>query len=393
VRVRQFWLRLLGTGLTVAWTIAAGLVLLGYRPGGPWDLLVGALAFVPIPIALSGVIWPPTARGERAYTLIVWLGLATALVLIPSIGEAWNQIQARGPQTLLPSIEAGYPWLLALAGTSLYAGLGIARRQLGDRSLRRRRLLFGSAIAFVATATTASLFAVVAIGNDLALRDRPAAFSSYGPTDPNLPLPGCADRITVGSTARVALDLRGNVDRRAIGEATVAGTRAGDDVRWSASVATTLLFGELGIARIGDRGWQSTGDTWRPVSGATLNDQTLDDNVLATALDAANRRTFEDHGLEFIEGARARHCRVAVDGRSFRSAFPQIAWFVGPADVHRWRGQLDYWVFADDELGQVSGAMNGDAGGLPTPGILGAVDVHLTATFRDTPLVVAPPVQ
>jgi hypothetical protein len=393
VRVRQFWLRLLGTGLTVAWTIAAGLVLLGYRPGGPWDLLVGALAFVPIPIALSGVIWPPTARGERAYTLIVWLGLATALVLIPSIGEAWNQIQARGPQTLLPSIEAGYPWLLALAGTSLYAGLGIARRQLGDRSLRRRRLLFGSAIAFVATATTASLFAVVAIGNDLALRDRPAAFSSYGPTDPNLPLPGCADRIAVGSTARLALDLRGNVDRRAIGEATVAGTRAGDDVRWSASVATTLLFGELGIARIGDRGWQSTGDTWRRVSGATLKDQTLDDNVLATALDAANRRTFEDHGLEFIEGARARHCRVAVDGRSFRSAFPQIAWFVGPADVHRWRGQLDYWVFADDELGQVSGAMNGDAGGLPTPGILGAVDVHLTATFRDTPLVVAPPVQ
>src|SRR5204863_1339330 len=104
---------------------------------------------------------------------------------------------------LLPSVEAGYPWLLALAGTSLYGGLGIARRQLGDRSLRRRRLVLGSLIAAVATLTTASLFAVVAIGNDVALKDRPAAFSRYGPTDPNLPLPACSTAIDVPATARV----------------------------------------------------------------------------------------------------------------------------------------------------------------------------------------------
>src|SRR5207244_4325268 len=41
MRVRSFELRLIGAALTVLWTLAAGLVLLGYRPGGPIDLAVG----------------------------------------------------------------------------------------------------------------------------------------------------------------------------------------------------------------------------------------------------------------------------------------------------------------------------------------------------------------
>ena len=50
MRVRTFELRLLAAVLTTLWTIAAGLVLLGYRPGGPIDLLVGLVAASPIPI-------------------------------------------------------------------------------------------------------------------------------------------------------------------------------------------------------------------------------------------------------------------------------------------------------------------------------------------------------
>ena len=46
----------------------------------------------------------------------------------------------RGAQTLLPSVEAAYPWVLALLGTSLFAGFGIARRVLGEAAMRRRRL-------------------------------------------------------------------------------------------------------------------------------------------------------------------------------------------------------------------------------------------------------------
>ena len=45
---------------------------------------------------------------------------------------------AQGSQTLLPSLEAAYPWLLALLATSLFAGIGLARRIQGGNALRRQ---------------------------------------------------------------------------------------------------------------------------------------------------------------------------------------------------------------------------------------------------------------
>ena len=76
---------------------------------------------------------------------------------------------------------------------------------------------------------------------------------------------------------------------------------------------------------------------------------------------------------------------------TFEAAFPQIRWLVGDADLHRWRGQLDYWVFLDGQLGQVVGVPGGDAAGLETQAIVGTVAVHLTATERDRDLVIYPP--
>src|ERR671910_323596 len=95
MRARRLELRLLGSALAAAWGLAAVLVLLAYRPGGPLDLV---------------------------------LGVGSLLVLLPSIGSVLNQLRALGSQTLMPSLEAAYPWLLALAGTSLFAGFGLARR-------------------------------------------------------------------------------------------------------------------------------------------------------------------------------------------------------------------------------------------------------------------------
>ena len=109
MRVRLFELRLIAATLTTLWTIAAGLVLLGYRPGGPIDVVVGLVAMLPIPISLAALIWPPAARGRRAFASVVWLGLTAILVLIPSIAAILGQLLARGPQTLLPSWEEAYP--------------------------------------------------------------------------------------------------------------------------------------------------------------------------------------------------------------------------------------------------------------------------------------------
>jgi hypothetical protein len=119
--------------------------------------------------------------------------------------------------------------------------------------------------------------------------------------------------------------------------------------------------------------------------------QAVDLQVLSTALTPGNRATAEDRGIDVIESARARRCRVAVDGPTFVAAFPQVRWLVGDADLHRWRGQLDYWVFADGQLGQVAGDASGEAIGIDPEHLIADVLVHLTATERDRDLVVYPP--
>jgi len=56
VRVRLFELRLLAVALTVLWAAGGGIVLIGYRPGGPWDLLVGMTAALPLLVKPPAVV-------------------------------------------------------------------------------------------------------------------------------------------------------------------------------------------------------------------------------------------------------------------------------------------------------------------------------------------------
>ena len=61
--------------------MAAALVLVAYRPGGPFDIAVGITMLLPLGIAIAGVVWPPLARREVTPALIVALGVASLLVL------------------------------------------------------------------------------------------------------------------------------------------------------------------------------------------------------------------------------------------------------------------------------------------------------------------------
>jgi len=110
-----------------------------------------------------------------------------------------------------------------------------------------------------------------------------------------------------------------------------------------------------------------------------------------SALTYGARATAEDYGIEVIERAPARRCRVSVDGPVFRGSFPQVAWLVGDADLQHWRGQLDYWIFLDGALGQVAGSINGEAGGIVEEAIQGKVEVLLNATERGRDIVIYPP--
>jgi hypothetical protein len=395
MRVRRLGLRLLALALVGAWASAAALVLLAYRPGGPLDVVVGITMLLPLAIAGAGVVWPPVARRDTTHALIVALALATLLVLLPSIGLVLNQLQAFGSQTLLPSLEAAYPWLLALIGTSLFTAYGQARRLLGAAG-RRQRLRTGVAIAAALTMVAGTAFGAAAIANELSLRetDRPSIGSRFGPTDLGedaLP-PPCDGPMAAASTARLAARFIGSIDGRRSGTVDLVGQRDGADFRWLAYVATNRELGQYGEARRGDDAWRRTpGRGWERAFPPTLQGSTLDLQAVAVALTEGARATAEDHGVEVIERAPARRCRVSVDGRIFRSTFPQVSWLVGDADLGRWRGQLDYWVFLDGTLGQVAGYVNGEAVGLAPEAIQGNVEVLLTSTYRGRDAVVYPP--
>jgi hypothetical protein len=392
VRVRRFELRLLAAVLTAAWAAAAALVIAGYRPGGPIDVLVGIAALPAALVAALALVWPPVARGDRPFWAIGGLGVAALLLLLPSIAGLVGQLQAGGPQTLLPSLEASYPWLLALGATALFTGLGIARRVLGGTAVRRRRLLLGIAIASGLTLAIGGGFAGVAIANDLALRDRPALDSPFGPTDPSLTPPACDGAIAAGAAAHVGLVLSGQVDLGSIGDVRLQGVRSGSDSSWTADVATSTVLGTFGAARVGSRGWTfDTAGGWTQADPAALGAGTLDLLVVETALTRGNRVAAESLGIDFVEGARARHCRIAVDGETFRAAFPQVAWLVGDDPMSRWRGDLDYWVFGDGEVGQVVGSISGEGASLTPKGIQGTVRVTMTATDRDRTVGVPAP--
>jgi hypothetical protein len=384
VRVRTFELRLIAAALSAGWTLTAFLVLLAYRPGGPLDLAVGLAAGLPILVAVAGLVWPPVARGGQAFAGLVWLGLGTLLVLVPSIGGVLVQILARGPQTLLPSAEAAYPWAVALLGTGLFSGLGVARAVLGGTALRRRRLVRGALIGLASTAAISGAFTGAAIGNELALRDRPVAGSRFGPTNPAIEPPTCAQRVRPAASARVEIGLAGDVDRVPTGTVELRGARQGDDYRWLAYVATDRELGQYGAARIAGAEWRLEPATgWHTMSAAAGGRDALDRAVLATAIEGGTRPAAETLGIAFFEGARARHCRVAIDGPAFESAFPEVRRLVGDVELRAWRGELDYWVFADGELGRASGTLSGPASGIVDGGLQARVQVTMIAIERD----------
>jgi hypothetical protein len=353
----------LAAALTVLWAAGGGIVLIAYRPGGPLDLLVGVTALLPLLVSVASIVWPPLVRSDRGSAGVFWLGLMAGMLLIPSIASVTAQVLARSSQPLLPSAEVVYPWTVALLATGLFSGLGISRQLIVETGLGKRRLASSLAFALVTTTVIGGIFAGVSLADDAALRDKPAAHSRFGPTNAALTPPNCDKRLEDAPTATLDLTVWGDVDRRSIGSVELTGSRAGRDVSWTAQVVRSDLFGPYGAGR----------------------------TVLTQSLSAGNRATAEDRGLEYVEGARARHCRVAIDGEIFAASFPQVAWLVGNASLETWRGQLDFWVFGDGEVGMVTGSVNGNAQAILPHGLLATVEIRLTATDRGDPVSITPP--
>ena len=117
----------------------------------------------------------------------------------------------------------------------------------------------------------------------------------------------------------------------------------------------------------------------------------MDRQVVAYALTPADVNAPEDRGLAFIDGARARHCRITVDGSTVRRILPQVELLVGQTDISRWRGDLDYWVFADGQLGQVLGEVTGPATDLDEDALQAGIRFRMLAYDRGESVVILPP--
>ena len=392
MRVRTIEIRILGVALAGLWFTVFALVLVGYRPGGPTDRIVGLAAVGPLLVALAAIRWPPVARGTYPVVVIAWLALGAILLLVPSLAGLIDQLTGNGPQTLLPSAEAAYPWILALLATCLFAGLGIARRRLGETSLRRRRLAYGGVVALVLTVTTGSLITAAAAANELALAGRPSIASRFGPTDPDLEPPACTAPLTISSTARIQLVMDSSIDGRYAGTVRLAGTRDGADVAWTGFAGTRFTLGQHGLVRLAGTVWErQPGEAWQRADAFRGDGRDLDRQLILAALQPGSRGVAEDRGLAFIEGARARHCRLALDGATLRMALPQIALLIGDTDVGVWRGYLDFWVFGDGQLGQAEGRIEGPAAGLDPDALLANVRFRLLVIDRGLPVTIAAP--
>lgn len=399
MRVRQFELRLLAAALTVLWAAGGGVVLLAYRPGGPLDLLVGVAASLPLVVSVAPIIWPPLVSSSRGSAGVFWLGLLAGLLLLPSIAAVAGQVIQGGTEPLMPSLEVIYPWAVALMATCLFAGLGISRQLIPEIGIGKKRMAAAISFMVVATSIIGAIFAGVSLADNAALAGKPAPHSRFGPTDLGsantsevASPPDCRAAFTTPRTAHIDLDVSANVDSRAVGTVSLTGNRSGANVAWTAQVVRSDLFGEYGAVRINSSAWAvSPGATWTAADPASIDGELLDRTVLAGVLSPDNRATTEDRGLEYVEGARARHCRVAVDGATFEASFPQVPWLVGSASLATWRGELDFWVFDDGEVGMVSGTVNGDAHEILPHGIQATVWVKMTATDRDTAVSIIPP--
>ena len=392
MRVRQFELRLLAVALTVLWAAGGGVVLVAYRPGGPVDLLVGVAASLPLLVSVAAIVWPPLVRSDRGSAGIFWLGLLAGLLLIPSIASVASQVLQGGTEPLLPSLEVVYPWALALLATSLFAGFGISRQLIPEIGVGKKRLAASISFAVVATSIIGGIFASVSLADNAALGNVPAAHSKFGPTAANLTPPQCSGPLATPKTGSLSFDLSANVDGRAVGTVNVIGSRSGSDMAWTAQVVRSDLFGQYGAVRIGSSAWaMSPGSSWAATNPTVIDGQALDLTVLSGVLSLKNRATAEDHGLEYVEGARARHCRAAIDGSTFAVSFPQVKWLVGDASLATWRGEIDFWVFGDAEVGMVSGTVNGDAQGILPHGLQATVRVKMTVTDRGAPVTISPP--
>jgi hypothetical protein len=267
-------------------------------------------------------------------------------------------------------------------------------------------------VAAALTVVSGLAFVFVGLVNEQDLRRETGDSSRFGPTDPELMPPFCDEEVALGSNAIIIIDATSSVDTIERGRAVLRGQRGGRDESWGGSWDGPDGSGELAYVRSGPRAWlnddsddvQAPGTSWSetaPNPFGLLGDLSLTmDGPPHWVADAPRGAIVaEDLGIEHIEGARARHCRTFIDGSSALDTFLPLRWLlVGDSSIdssafHRWRGELDWWVFGDGELGLASVEVSGARGetGWDADGVRAVLEARLQAVERHKAVDISAP--
>ena len=415
MRVRAIHLRLLSGTAALLWGAAVVAVAVGYRPGVPVAPLLAATPVVGLGASLAALAWPPLVRGRRESAVVAWAGILELLLLAPSVGGLVAALHQASATPFLPSLEDAYGWFLALGAASLLAGLGVSRRVLGGTSIRRARAGLAGLIAVAMLAVGSGVSGVAALGTELALTSTAGPAGPFASAAPPLP-PACSTLPGVPGNASVSVQAAAWSGNQKVGTVTLAGTRAGDNESWTASLTGWPVDSgreppSLAYTRVGSSAWlRPAGAPWSEVPvveeitpyvevGATpapviLQDrETLDSEVVRVTLASPARLAAEDIGIEIVDGVRARHCRLLAGGSVALQAFRPLRWLIGQPPlsdttaIADWRGNLDWWLLPDGRLAMVSVSVEG-----LNPGWPGGLQGTLQATLTTHPLASPPPI-
>jgi hypothetical protein len=200
------------------------------------------------------------------------------------------------------------------------------------------------------------------------------------------------------------VDVAGDVrmDGALVGTLELHGVRSGADEAWTAQRVDPWLPGTVELVDVaGDRRMRDGAGPWRPVDPAILGTDehgTLDQGISVLVATSGGTDAAEDMGIELIDGARARQCRILVTGPQMLDALPILSLLASPGAPDRrtfdpWRGDLMYWVFADGHIGRsrigISGYPPRDWRGL-VRGMGATIAATVTAYRRGEPLAVGP---
>jgi hypothetical protein len=399
---RRLAMRLLGALLAGLWTGLAIVVLVAYRPGGPLDIVAGLTVALPAIVTAASIPWPPVSRVWKRQAAIAWLGLVAAMLVGPLVGIVVTQLVSGGGRTLLPSPEVAYAAVLAAGASALFASLGVVAARDGrldpegpEAVLERRPSVFAAtALGLVLTTVIGVLFGASVQLNELALREEPLPPSRFGPTDATLANPLCDTPLSIGPGASLEITAQAFVDDEPVGSAFLTGQRSGTDEQWTGSADGPSGPVVTGYIRTGDQAWRQADGRWVPTEPDPygllgVNQLTVDGPVAVAIVRPENPPVAEDVGLELIEGAKARHCRTAIDGPTALDMLVPLRWIAGSdpvevtATLPAWRGTLDWWVFADGQLGMAQVVINGYPGDAwKTSGLQGEIHAELRAIDR-----------